>query len=107
MQSIIDSWFVQGMIKATSDMWLKGWDERNGGNVSLRLLEEEVAPFRADFNAQPRCVELTQPATELANSWFWSPVQGSFSAMCKSHRKKIWCYYKSAQMVWLTTFIGD
>ena len=36
MQSIIDSWFVQGMIKATSDMWLKGWDERNGGNVSLR-----------------------------------------------------------------------
>lgn len=78
MQSIIDSWFVQGMIKATSDMWLKGWDERNGGNVSLRLLEEEVAPFRADFNSQPRCVELTQPATELANSWFLVTSSGKF-----------------------------
>ncbi|MDU2481258.1 MAG: hypothetical protein E7D33_15095, partial [Klebsiella sp.] len=25
MQTIIDAWFVQGMIKATSDAWLKGW----------------------------------------------------------------------------------
>ncbi|EDV6008185.1 rhamnulose-1-phosphate aldolase, partial [Salmonella enterica subsp. enterica] len=24
MQNITDSWFVQGMIKATSDAWLKG-----------------------------------------------------------------------------------
>ena len=37
MQTITTSWFVQGMIKATSDAWLKGWDERNGGNLTLRL----------------------------------------------------------------------
>ncbi|MGK3444733.1 hypothetical protein ACSLO8_21365, partial [Escherichia coli] len=30
MQNITQSWFVQGMIKATTDAWLKGWDERNG-----------------------------------------------------------------------------
>lgn len=40
MQNITTSWFVQGMIKATSDAWLKGWDERNGGNLTLRLDEE-------------------------------------------------------------------
>ena len=56
MQSILSSGFVKGMVKATSDMWLKGWDERNGGNVSLRLLEEEVKPFAADFCLQPRCI---------------------------------------------------
>ena len=33
MQNITQSWFVQGMIKATTDAWLKGWDERNGGNL--------------------------------------------------------------------------
>ena len=55
MQSILSSWFVQGMVKATSDMWLKGWDERNGGNVTMRLLPEEVAPFKQDFVADPRC----------------------------------------------------
>lgn len=37
MQNITQSWFVQGMIKATTDAWLKGWDERNGGNLTLRL----------------------------------------------------------------------
>ena len=36
MQNITQSWFVQGMIKATTDAWLKGWDERNGGNLTLR-----------------------------------------------------------------------
>jgi len=67
MQNILSSAFVQGMVKATSDMWLKGWDERNGGNVSLRLLPEEVKDFAGDFYAEPRCIELTKPAPALAN----------------------------------------
>ncbi len=78
MQSILSSWFVQGMVKATSDMWLKGWDERNGGNISLRLLEEEVSPFTADFVAEPRHIELTQPAPLLANCWFLVTGSGKF-----------------------------
>lgn len=78
MQAIQSSWFIQGMIKATSDMWRKGWDERNGGNISLRLLAEEVEPYRGDFAAQPRNVELTQPAPELANSWFLVTGSGKF-----------------------------
>lgn len=49
MQRILSSWFVQGMVKATSDMWLKGWDERNGGNVSLRLDAADVEPYRDEF----------------------------------------------------------
>ncbi|NYS29102.1 rhamnulose-1-phosphate aldolase [Pantoea sp. WMus005] len=78
MQSILSSGFVKGMVKATSDMWLKGWDERNGGNVSLRLLEEEVKPFIADFCKAPRCIELTQPAPALANDWFLVTGSGKF-----------------------------
>lgn len=78
MQSILSSGFVKGMVKATSDMWLKGWDERNGGNVSLRLLEEEVKPFTADFCQEPRCIELTQPAPALANDWFLVTGSGKF-----------------------------
>ncbi|EJP4075053.1 rhamnulose-1-phosphate aldolase, partial [Escherichia coli] len=46
MQTIIHSWFVQGMIKATTDAWLKGWDERNGGNLTLRLDEADIAAFQ-------------------------------------------------------------
>jgi len=45
MNSIEQSWFIQSMVKATTDMWLKGWDERNGGNVSLRLLDQDLEPY--------------------------------------------------------------
>jgi rhamnulose-1-phosphate aldolase len=45
-ESINEAWFMRAMIKATSDMWLKGWNERNGGNISLRLLPEDLLPFR-------------------------------------------------------------
>ncbi|MNG73975.1 rhamnulose-1-phosphate aldolase [Serratia inhibens] len=78
MQQLLTSWFVQGMVKATADMWLKGWDERNGGNVSLRLLDEEVQPYAADFYPQPRRVELSRPAVELANCWFLVTGSGKF-----------------------------
>ncbi|XNM48151.1 rhamnulose-1-phosphate aldolase [Escherichia coli] len=46
MQNITQSWFVQGMIKATTDAWLKGWDERNGGNLTLRLDDADIAPIK-------------------------------------------------------------
>ena len=78
MQNILSSSFVQDMVKATSDMWLKGWDERNGGNVSLRLLPEEAQAWSGDFYAEPRCIELTKPAPALANDWFLVTGSGKF-----------------------------
>lgn len=50
MQNMTNSGSSRGMIKATSDAWLKGWDERNGGNLTLRLDEADIAPFSADFH---------------------------------------------------------
>ncbi|MGI8488556.1 rhamnulose-1-phosphate aldolase [Pectobacterium carotovorum subsp. carotovorum] len=78
MQAILSSWFVQGMIKATSDMWLKGWDERNGGNVSLRLTAEDVTPYESDFYPQPRYEALSQPMPALADCWFIVTGSGKF-----------------------------
>ena len=68
MQTITTSWFVQGMIKATSDAWLKGWDERNGGNLTLRLDDADIEPFAADFHQKPRYIALSQPMPLLANT---------------------------------------
>lgn len=78
MQQIQSSWFVQGMIKATYDMWLKGWDERNGGNVSLRLLESDIISFKNDFYQNPRHVTLTQDISKLANQYFIVTGSGKF-----------------------------
>jgi rhamnulose-1-phosphate aldolase len=76
--AILSSWFVQGMVKATHDMWLKGWDERNGGNVSLRLSAEDVAPFSAAFYPQPRHVSLTHDVSALAGQYFIVTGSGKF-----------------------------
>lgn len=78
MQQILDAWFVQGMIKATSDAWLKGWDERNGGNLTLRLDEDDIAPYTADFHATPRYIPLSQPMPELAGTPFIVTGSGKF-----------------------------
>ena len=34
---IFEAGFLKEMVKVIHDMWLKGWDERNGGNVSYRI----------------------------------------------------------------------
>lgn len=78
MQEILSSWFVRDMIKVTNDMWLKGWDERNGGNVSLRLLESDVAPYKHEFNTNPRHITLTQDVSALAGKYFIVTGSGKY-----------------------------
>ena len=34
--------FMEGFIRLTADAFKKGWHERNGGNLSYRVPDEEV-----------------------------------------------------------------
>jgi len=77
MQSIEKSWFVTAMVKATTDMWLKGWDERNGGNVSLRVLSEDLDPYRQSFT-ESRVVAIGETVAELAGQYFLVTASGRF-----------------------------
>jgi rhamnulose-1-phosphate aldolase len=74
---IEESWFIGAMVKATTDMWLKGWDERNGGNVSLRLSAENIAPFRHCL-AEDRVVEIGETLAELAGQYFLVTGSGKY-----------------------------
>lgn len=71
------SWFIQAMIKATTDMWNKGWDERNGGNVTLRLLDSDVASY-ADELPIKRTQLMTQYVPELAGQYYLATGSGRF-----------------------------
>jgi ribulose-5-phosphate 4-epimerase/fuculose-1-phosphate aldolase len=33
---------LKEFLKISQDIWLKGWAERNAGNASIRLAEDEV-----------------------------------------------------------------
>lgn len=48
MKEILKAPFVEEMIRTVTNMYDHGWDERNGGNVSLLLDESEVAGYVGD-----------------------------------------------------------
>ncbi len=77
-KNVSNSWFVKDMMKATGDMWRKGWDERNGGNVSLRVLAEEVLPYQESFYKNPRVEALSEPIKNIAGCWFLVTGSGKF-----------------------------
>ena len=40
---LTDANFVKGFIRMCDDGWQQGWHERNGGNLTYRMMEAEVA----------------------------------------------------------------
>ena len=40
---ILDIEIVKDFMRMCNDGWLQGWHERNGGNLTYRMKEEEVA----------------------------------------------------------------
>ncbi len=76
-QDTVASWFVAGLIKATSDLWLKGWNERNGGNVTLRLYEEDVAPYLPNWKCQRR-LPLGKVLPALAGQYYLVTGSGKY-----------------------------
>ena len=45
MKDILTAPYVAEMIRTATNMYGHGWDERNGGNISLLLSEEETAEY--------------------------------------------------------------
>ena len=50
MNSILDLKFVKYFIDTCHQSWLKGWNERNGGNMSYRMKPEEAAECEKFFS---------------------------------------------------------
>ena len=65
------------MIRTTTNMYAHGWDERNGGNISVMLEEKEVAEY---LNTD--CVLRTIPtgftAPELDGHYFLVTGTGKY-----------------------------
>ena len=57
MKNVLTAPFVREMCKTASNMYRLGWDERNGGNISYLLKEEEVKEY-LDLNKVMRTIPL-------------------------------------------------
>lgn len=75
--NIIDAPFTQEMMKTTANMYRLGWDERNGGNISYLLTEEEVSPY-LDTRNIIRTIPMEFDAKELAGKYFIVTASGEY-----------------------------
>jgi rhamnulose-1-phosphate aldolase len=65
---VLDAEFVKGFIRMADDGWNQGWHERNGGNLSYRMKEEEVDSVKENFSKnkwQPIGVKVSGLAGEF------------------------------------------
>lgn len=69
MKNMMDAPFVKEMQKITANMYRLGWDERNGGNISYMLSEEEVKKY-LDVSCVLRTISIGFNAKELVGKYF-------------------------------------
>ena len=77
MKDILTAPFMVEMIRTVTNMYGHGWDERNGGNISLLLDEADVAEY-ADTGRVLRTIPTGFRAPELAGRYFLVTGTGKY-----------------------------
>ena len=76
---MLDISIVKKYIRMADDGWHQGWHERNGGNLTYRLTDAEVAEMTPFLDAEPRpWVAMGVTGENLAGSYFLSTGSGKF-----------------------------
>ena len=76
-KDILQADFLNKMREIVNYMWEKGWDERNGGNVSYRLTEKEAKDYVDTENIKEK-FELEEAIPGLAGEFFLVTGSGKY-----------------------------
>ena len=77
MKDILTAPFIKEMSEVTANMYRQGWDERNGGNISYLLAEEQVAEY-LDVNKVIREIPTGFNANTLVGKYFLVTGTGKY-----------------------------
>ena len=77
MKDILTAPFLIEMIRTTTNMYAHGWDERNGGNISLLLSEDEISEY-VDVNKVLRTIPTGFETPELDGKYFLVTGTGKY-----------------------------
>ncbi len=77
MKNILTAPWMVEMIRTATNMYAHGWDERNGGNISLLLDEADVAEY-LDLNNVLRTLPTGFEAPELEGRYFLVTGTGKY-----------------------------
>lgn len=77
--SIYEIDVIQSFVRLCHDGWLQGWHERNGGNLTYRMREEEVEQCRPYFQSTTReWVPFGVASENLASEYFITTGSGKY-----------------------------
>lgn len=77
MKNLLEAPFMTKIIEVASTMYDHGWDERNGGNISVLLHEDELAPY-LDLGRVTRVIPMGFCATDLVGKYFLVTGAGKY-----------------------------
>ena len=75
---ILETKFVKGFIKMADDGFHMNWHERNGGNLSYRLKEEEAEMIKPRLNAPGTWEPIGTEVPGLAGEFFLVTGSGKY-----------------------------
>ncbi len=78
MTGIFETACVKGFMRMCNDGWLQGWHERNGGNLTYRMTEEDIAATKPFFKEPGEWVNMGVSAENLAGEYFMTTGSGKF-----------------------------
>ena len=70
--------FMVGFARLCDDGWLQGWHERNGGNLTYRMTDEEVKTCKPYFSESGAWVEMGVQADNLRGACFVTTGSGRY-----------------------------
>ncbi|MCI9423040.1 MAG: rhamnulose-1-phosphate aldolase [Dorea sp.] len=75
---VLEAGFVQGFIRICNDGWEQGWHERNGGNLTYRIKQEEVEAVREDLCTDGEWKEIGTSVPKLSGEFFLVTGSGKY-----------------------------
>ncbi len=75
---VLESEFAQRFIRMCDDGYHRGWHERNGGNLSYRMIQEEVDQVKDDLSLNGDWHEIGTEVPTLKDEYFLVKCTGAY-----------------------------
>lgn len=75
---VLDSEFAKGFCRMCVDGFYQGWHERNGGNLSYRIKDEEIASVKEELKEDGEWKEIGTSVPALAGEYFMVTGSGKY-----------------------------
>ena len=91
---VLDALFAKQFINLCDNGYKKGWHERNGGNLSYRIKDEEIASIKENLNEDNPWLEIGTTVPNLKNEYFLVTGSGRFMMNVKEFPESNICIIK-------------